>query len=114
MGEAPKSAMRSDFGHYDANYKNFESELYAEIRREAFGEDIGQSSWISADEQDRTLPLLNLATGKCLLDVACGSGGPALRIAERTGCSVVGVDIHEDAVATANSLAAQRELSERA
>jgi SAM-dependent methyltransferase len=114
MTDVPKHVMRSDFGHYDANYKNFESELYAEIRREAFGEDIGQSSWISADEQDRTLPLLNLATGKCLLDVACGSGGPALRIAERTGCSVVGVDIHEDAVATANSLAAQRELSERA
>jgi 2-polyprenyl-3-methyl-5-hydroxy-6-metoxy-1,4-benzoquinol methylase len=114
MTDVPKHVMRSDFGHYDANYKNFESELYAEIRREAFGEDIGQSSWISADEQDRTLPLLNLSTGKSLLDVACGSGGPALRIAERTGCSVVGVDIHEDAVATANSLAAQRELSERA
>jgi ubiquinone/menaquinone biosynthesis C-methylase UbiE len=114
MSEAAKSAMRSDFGHYDANYKNFESELYAEIRREAFGEDIGQSSWISADEQDRTLAMLNLAPGKTLLDVACGSGGPVLRIAERTGCSIVGVDIHEDAVATGNSLAAQRGLGERA
>ena len=26
--------------HYDANYGNFETDLYAEIRREAFGEDI--------------------------------------------------------------------------
>jgi SAM-dependent methyltransferase len=114
MSETPNSAMRSDFGHYDANYKNFESELYAEIRREAFGEDIGQSSWIDAEEQDRTLVWLNLSPGKRLLDVACGSGGPALRIAERTGCSLVGVDVHEDAVATANSLAAQRTMGERA
>jgi SAM-dependent methyltransferase len=114
MSETPKPAMRSDFGHYDANYKNFETELYAAIRREAFGEDIGQSSWISADEQDRTLPMLNLAPGKTLLDVACGSGGPALRIVESTGCSLVGVDVHQDAIATGSSLAAQRGLSERA
>lgn len=113
MSQAPKVDMRSDFGHYDANYKNFETELYAEIRREAFGEDIGQSSWISADEQDRTLGMLNLSPGKSLLDVACGSGGPALRIAGRTGCSIVGVDVHEDAVVTGNSLAGQRGLSER-
>ena len=113
MSEAPKPAMRSDFGHYDANYKNFETELYAEIRRDAFGDDIGQSSWITADEQDRTLPMLNLSPGKTLLDVACGSGGPALRLVEATGCSLVGVDVHGDAVATGNSLAAQRGLSER-
>lgn len=106
--------MRSDLGHYDANYKNFETELYAEIRREAFGDDIGQSSWITADEQDRTLPMLNLGPGKRLLDVACGSGGPALRSAEATGCDLVGVDVHQDAVATANSLASQRGLRERA
>jgi 2-polyprenyl-3-methyl-5-hydroxy-6-metoxy-1,4-benzoquinol methylase len=100
--------------HYDANYGNFQTELYAEIRREAFGEDIGQSSWITADEQDRFLGLLELSHGKRLLDVACGSGGPALRIATKTGCSVVGIDMHEDAVSTANSLAAHDGLSDRA
>ena len=100
--------------HYDANYGNFQTELYAEIRREAFGEDIGQSSWLTADEQDRFLGLLELSPGKRLLDVACGSGGPALRIATKTGCSVVGIDMHEDAVSTANSLAAHDGLSDRA
>ena len=100
--------------HYDANYGKFQTELYAEIRREAFGEDIGQSSWITADEQDRFLGLLELSPGKRLLDVACGSGGPALRIATKTGCSVVGIDMHEDAVSTANSLAAHDGLSDRA
>jgi len=100
--------------HYDANYGNFQTDLYAQIRRDAFGEDIGQSSWITADEQDKFLPMLNLSAGKMLLDIACGSGGPVLRIADRTGCSVVGVDVHEQAITTATSLASQRGLSERA
>ena len=110
MPGKPDSRVR----HYDANYGNFQTELYAEIRREAFGEDIGQSSWLTADEQDRFLGLLELSPGKRLLDVACGSGGPALRIATKTGCSVVGIDMHEDAVSTANSLAAHDGLSDRA
>jgi SAM-dependent methyltransferase len=101
-------------GHYNANYENFQTELYAQIRREAFGEDIGQNSWLTSDEQDRFLEWLDLSPRKTLLDVACGAGGPALRIAASTGCSVVGIDVHEHAVATASSLAAQRGLAERA
>jgi SAM-dependent methyltransferase len=108
MGEAVKGPA---MGHYDANYGNFQTALYAEIRREAFGADIGQSSWLAADEQDRFLGSLNLSPGKSLLDVACGSGGPALRIAARTGCSIVGIDVHEEAISTAKSLAAQHELT---
>jgi SAM-dependent methyltransferase len=101
-------------GHYNANYGNCQTELYAQIRREAFGEDIGQNSWLTADEQDSFLEWLDLSPGKTLLDVACGAGGPALRIAATTACSVVGVDVHEQAVTTASSLAAQRGLAERA
>jgi len=58
--------------HYDANYGNFATALYEEIRREAFGEDIGQNSWLTADEQDEYLGWLGLTAGKALLDVACG------------------------------------------
>jgi cyclopropane fatty-acyl-phospholipid synthase-like methyltransferase len=100
--------------YYDTNYGNFDTELYSEIRREAFGEDIGQNSWVTTDEQDRFLSWLDLSPGKVLLDVACGAGGPALRIAARTGCSVVGIDAHKQAVSTACSLAARRGLAERA
>jgi SAM-dependent methyltransferase len=99
---------------YDANYGNFQTSLYEEIRREAFGEDIGQTSWLTADEQDRFLGWLDLAPGRILLDVACGAGGPALRIAGATGCSIIGIDVHETAVATASALAARRGLAERA
>src|SRR5712671_8055735 len=113
VSEAVPSKLQAS-RHYDANYGNFQTELYAQIRRDAFGEDIGQSSWLTADEQDKFLDWLNLSSDKTLLDVACGSGGPVLRIAEATGCSVVGVDVHEQAIATANSLAAQRGLTGRA
>src|SRR5579864_65038 len=106
-----KSNSPTSAGHYNANYGNFQTEMYAQIRQEAFGEDIGQNSWLTADEQDRFLEWLDLRPGKTLLDVACGAGGPALRIAATTGCSVTGIDVHEQAVATANSLAAQRGLA---
>jgi len=99
--------------YYATSYGNFDTELYSEIRREAYGDDIGQNSWLTSDEQDRFLEWLDLSQGKTLLDVACGAGGPALRIAATTGCSVVGIDLHEQAVRTANSLAAQRGLAER-
>jgi 2-polyprenyl-3-methyl-5-hydroxy-6-metoxy-1,4-benzoquinol methylase len=108
-----KSNSLRSAGHYNANYENFQTELYAEIRREAFGEDIGQNSWITAGEQDKFLEWLDLSPGKRLLDIACGAGGPALRIAAVTGCSVVGIDIHEPAVATATLLAAQHGLADR-
>jgi 2-polyprenyl-3-methyl-5-hydroxy-6-metoxy-1,4-benzoquinol methylase len=111
MGQASKSKLRPAIGHYDANYGNFQTELYSQIRQEAFGEDIGQNSWLTSDEQDMFLGWLDLSPGKTLLDVACGSGGPAMRIAATTGCSVVGIDVHEQAISTANSLAAQRGLT---
>jgi len=109
-----KSNSLPPAGQYNANYGNFETELYAQIRREAFGEDIGQNSWLTSEEHDRFLQWLDLSPGKTLLDVACGAGGPALRSAAVTGCSVVGIDVHKQAVRTANSLAAQRGLTDRA
>ncbi len=114
MSQSDESEPHPVMSYYDANYGNFETELYAQIRQEAFGEDIGQNSWLTAQEQDLFLGWLDLSTGKTLLDVACGSGGPALRIAANTGCSLVGIDLHEQAIATAKSLASQRNLKERA
>src|SRR5215469_11022759 len=99
---------------YDANYGNFATALYEEIRQEAFGEDIGQNSWLTAEEQDSFLEWLDLRAGKKLLDIACGAGGPTLRVAAKTGCSVVGLDIHQQAITTARSLAAQCGLADRA
>ena len=87
-----KSGSLPSSGHYNSNYGNFQTEIYGEIRREAFGKDIGQNSWHTSEEQDRFLDWLDLSPAKTLLDVGCGAGGPALRVAATTGCSVVGID----------------------
>lgn len=100
--------------HYDANYNQFSTELYAAIRREAFGDDIGQHSWLTADEHDLFISWMGVNDASRLLDIACGSGRTTLRIAERTGCSVHGIEIHQAAIAEARAAAEQAGLTNRA
>src|SRR5215472_18204189 len=67
-GQPTKSKTKSmpNFSspYYEANYANFETELYSQIRCEAFGKDIGQNSWLTADEHDTFLGWLALASDK--------------------------------------------------
>jgi SAM-dependent methyltransferase len=108
------AAAGDDTGFYDLGYGRFGDELYASIRREAFGEDIGQNSWLTADEQRVFCGVLGLDSSSQLLEVGSGSGGPALFTVAMTGCRVTGVDIHEAGVAAANDAARRRGLAERA
>lgn len=100
--------------HYGSQYGNFAAQLYADIRAATYHDDIGQNGWLTAEEQDLFISWLELGESDRLLDVACGSGGPTLRVAERTGCQVDGIDIHRDAVSTAQTAAADRNLTGRA
>src|SRR5918993_3326030 len=100
--------------HYDASYGRFSSELYAAIRREAFGDDIGQNSWLTSDEHDLFINWMSLSPDSRVLDVACGSGHTTLRITGRTGCAVTGLDVHESAIAEARMAAQTLGLADRA
>ena len=102
MPDEPKVVDR-----YGASYGHFTSDVYSEIRREAFGNDIGQNSWLTLDELERFTSFLDLTTSSRVLDVGCGSGGPALQVSRMTGCEVVGVDIREDALAIASRMATE-------
>ena len=106
--------MARTVDHYGAQYKNFLSDLYKEIRSGIFPEDMGQNGWVTTDEQDMFIGLLQIRTSDHLLDVACGSGGPTLRIAKRTGCRVTGIDIHVDGVKTAQEQAGLMGLTDKA
>jgi SAM-dependent methyltransferase len=99
---------------YGPHYARIDGELAAEIRREVFGQDIGQESWRSAAEHAELTKLLNLTFESRALDVACGGGGPSLALAEHAGCRIVGIDIEPKGVAHANALAARRNLADRA
>lgn len=90
---------------YDSTYGQFTEQVLAAVRAETFGEDIGQNSWITADEFDTFLSWLPLSSSSHVLEIACGSGGPALHLARKHKCRVTGVDINDSAVATATQAA---------
>jgi cyclopropane fatty-acyl-phospholipid synthase-like methyltransferase len=99
--------------YYDRLYGSFSEQLYAAIRGEAFGEDIGQNSWLTADEHRQFCEWLSLDASHHVLEIASGSGGPALFMARTTGCRVTGVDIHEAGVAAGEAAAADAGLADR-
>ena len=114
MSDGRSKPSRKRVGHYDVQYANFSASLYRTIRAEASGEDFGQNGWLTAEEHDLFLSWLDVGPQSRVLDVACGSGGPTLRLAEKTGCTVHGVDIHARGVGNAASQAAARGLDGRA
>lgn len=97
--------MKKPVDLYDSHYAQVEAEIYRAVRVEAFGEDFGQTSWITAAECDEFSRWLGLKAGQRLLEVGCGSGGTAVRIAESFGASVVGIDVNQSAVRAAASRA---------
>ena len=98
---------------FDSTYSHFTDPVLDVIRKETFGVDIGQNSWMTVDEYERLLPWLNLAAEHHALEIASGSGGPALYLARTTGCRVTGIDANESGVATASQMAAESGEAER-
>jgi SAM-dependent methyltransferase len=107
-------ARHESVRHHDAQYGRLATRLYAEVRAAAFGEDIGQNGWLSADEHDLFIEWLVLDPASRVLDVACGSGATTLRVARRAGCRVRGIDIHPQAVEAATAAARELGMGERA
>lgn len=101
-------------GHYSAQYEQFAADVHSQVRSAAFGEDIGQNSWLTADELERFARWLELDSSSCLLDVACGSGGPALQLVRQSGCKITGVELYAEAVASGNRQARDAGLERQA
>lgn len=96
---------RADF--YDSHYGAPDADVQRAIRAETFDQDLGQTSWITAAEVDEFGRWLDLRPGSRLLEVACGTGGVAARLAETTGAAATGVDLHASAVQAASRRAQQ-------
>ena len=108
MADAPR-----DTGFYDTAYGHFSDELYAAIRQAAFGEDIGQNSWLTADELRTFCEWLGVDTSTELLEVASGSGGPALFTVETTAAGS-SVSTYTTKASRRNRAAQERGLADRA
>ena len=108
-----ESSVEKGTGYYDTLYGTFAEDIQAAVRADAFGEEIGQNSWLTADEHRGFFELLGLNPSTNVLDVASGSGGPALFMARTTGCQVTGLELHQAAVDEANASAERASLVER-
>jgi len=81
------------------------------ITQRMFGE-----GYLSPRGQNGTDQLIELGKpdrGTMVLDVGSGLGGSALRLADKVGCSVTGLDLVESNVQTASATAERRGLTER-
>jgi ubiquinone/menaquinone biosynthesis C-methylase UbiE len=102
-----------DTAFYDRNFRPSADELNRSIRASAFGEDIGQFSWTTADEHLRFQRQLGIGPDSHVLEVASGSGGPALFLARSTGCRLTGIDVHDGGIDASRAAAAEAGLDDR-
>ena len=96
-----------------ARYSHFTKQVLETIRKETFGQDIGQNSWTTVEEYDRFISWLDLRPEHHVLEVASGSGGPARYLANSVSCRVTGIDANEAGVATATLSVASSNQADR-
>ena len=95
---------------YDLAYEDYTSELYHQIRRDTYGNDLGQTSWVSPDESHSIPAQLKIVQDSNVLELGCGSGGYAIYLAERTACRITGLDLNAQAIRNANRLARSKDM----
>lgn len=72
-----------------------------QIRREAYGDDIGQHSWVTKQDLESDVAKLQLTNDGGLVDLGCGPGGVLAFVAGLTGCHGAGIDVSAPAIEAA-------------
>jgi O-methyltransferase StaMB len=104
-----------DIGHYYDQMSQFYS-IY-------LGQNIHAGYWPTANDDaplpeaqermtDIMIDRLQVGAGQRVLDVGCGVGGPAIRLARATHCTVVGVNVSQSQVQQATQLAESEGLAD--
>jgi SAM-dependent methyltransferase len=99
------SSTESERPAYADLYREFDSPLMQQLRSEGYGRDIGQHSWVTAEELEENVARLELSRSSRLLDLGCGPGGPLTFLANLTGCHGLGLDVSADGIAAARARA---------
>jgi len=102
------------FDLYNNAYGNYSADPYRHVRIETYGQDFGQTSWVTTEESLEIPHLLDLGPNSSVLEIGCGSGVYALHLAEKVGCQIVGVDLNEPGIRSARELAQTTGLGSRA
>jgi len=98
---------------YDATYAEFDSPLMRQLRHDSYTRDVGQHSWLDAEELLRDLAPLRLSSETRLLDLGCGAAGPLAYVVESSGCLGTGIDVSADAIGSGQARAATLGLDDR-
>jgi len=77
------------------------------IREQAYGEDIGQHSWVSSDELRGDAKRLRLTPLSRLLDMGSGPCGPLTFLLRHCGCRGVGLELSASALRIGRERAAE-------
>ena len=96
---------------YNTSYGKYELDVYRKVRVETYGEDFGQTSWVTTEESHEIPKLLEMTADSRVLEIGCGSGRYALHLAERVGCEIAGLDINAHGIDNAKRLAQEAELN---
>lgn len=99
---------------YNTSYGNSEIEVYSDVRRETYGQDLGQTSWVSTEELTEIPRLLQINASSNVLEIGCGAGGCALYFAAKVACRVTGIDVNAHGIRAAGHSAHAQRLTERA
>jgi len=84
------------------------------IRKSIFGDnDIGQQSFITPWYLDELIRHIGISSNSRMLDIGSGVGGPAIYIADKTGCQITGIDVSDVGIETGRKLANEAGLDER-
>ncbi len=94
----PMEQSRPIADAYESFYRDFDSPLMRQLRAEAYGQDIGQHSWVSGDELLKDAKHLQLDQSSRLLDLGSGPCGPLSFLIANTGCSGVGLELSASAI----------------
>ncbi len=97
--------MSSSIDLYNSSYASYSARVYRDVREETYGEDLGQTGWMTAHEFRSFFEFLNLKAGCRVLEVGCGAGGCAVHLARTAGARVVGIDVNESGIRNAQDLA---------
>ena len=98
---------------YQSLYQDFDSPVMNRLRQEAYGEDIGQHSWVTADDLRRDVARLRLSGGQKVLDLGSGPCGPLTFIIKATGCSGYALDLSAAALAAGRRRAVTMAIEDR-
>ncbi|HVM53036.1 MAG TPA: methyltransferase domain-containing protein [Acidimicrobiales bacterium] len=92
---------RAACADFSGRYAVPTSATLREIERRVLGEAWGVNGYTTVTQADALGRALELRPGQRLLDVGTGRGYPALYLAARTGCAVVGTDLPHQPLAAA-------------